>query len=72
MRFFEIRLRVRELFDKDETYSPQEIVGTVDQETAIALCKQEWEECGYEVFEVKSCEEIFPTAIFGGRAIFEE
>jgi hypothetical protein len=68
MRFFRIRLRVRD--DEDKTYNPQEIVGTSDEETAIALCKQEWVDCGYEVLEVRSCEEIFPTAVSGGRAIF--
>lgn len=64
MRFFEIHLRVRELFD--ETL---EIVGTIDQETAIALCKQEWTNCGYEVLEVRSCEEVFPTSVFCERMI---
>lgn len=71
MRFFKIRLRVRELFDESQIYNPQEIVGAINEETAFALCKQEWVDCGYEVLEVRSCEEIFPTAVFGGRAIFE-
>ena len=58
MRFFRIRLRVREIFE-EKTYSPQEIVGAKDEETALALAKAEWED-GYEILEVRSCEEIFP------------
>ena len=68
MRFFRIRLRVREIFDEEKTYSPQEIVGAVDEEAAIALAKSEWED-EFEILEIKSCEEIFPTAVFCGRVI---
>lgn len=68
MRFFKIRLRVREIFDEEKTYSPQEIVGAKDEETALALAKQEWED-GYEILEVRFCEEIFPTAVFCERVM---
>lgn len=65
MRFFRIRLRVREIFE-EKTYSPQEIVGAKDEETAIALAKAEWED-EYEILEVRSCEEVFPEAVFCNR-----
>lgn len=67
MRFFKIHLRVGELFDEAE-----ENVGATDKEAAIALCKQEWADCGYEVLEVRSCEEVFPTSVLCERMIFEE
>lgn len=65
MKFFRIRLRVREIFE-EKTYSPQEIVGAKDEETAIALAKGEWE-VDYEILEVRSCEEVFPEAVFCNR-----
>lgn len=65
MRFFRIRLRVREIFE-EKIYSPQEIVGAKDEETALALAKGEWEG-DYEILEVKSCEEVFPEAVFCER-----
>lgn len=65
MRFFRIRLRVREFFE-EKTYSPQEIVGAKDEETALALAKAEWED-EYEILEVKSCEEVFPEAVLCDR-----
>lgn len=65
MRFFKIRLRVREFFD-EKIYSPQEIVGAKDEETALALAKAEWEdEC--EILEVFMCKEVFPEAVFCER-----
>lgn len=67
MRFFKIRLRVREFFD-EKIYNPQEIVGAKDEETALALAKAEWEG-DYEILEVKSCEEVFPEAVFCARII---
>ena len=68
MRFFKIRLRVREIFE-EKTYNPQEIVGAKDEETALALCKQGWENDGYAVLEVISCEEIYPEAVFCNQVI---
>ena len=68
MRFFKIRLRVREIFE-EKTYSPQEIVGGKDEETALALCKQGWENDGYAMLEVISCEEIYPKAVFCNKII---
>lgn len=65
MRFFRIRLRVREIFE-EKTYSPQEIVGAKDEGTAIALAKAEWED-DYEILEVRSCEEVFPEAVICSR-----
>lgn len=67
MRFFKIRLRVREFFD-EKIYNPQEIVGAKDEETALALAKAEWEG-DYEILEVKSCEEVFPETVFCARII---
>lgn len=71
MKFFKIRANVREFFDTDKTYHPQEVVGASDQETAIVLYKQKWEDCGYEVFEIKSCEEIFPKAVLCRRMWYD-
>ena len=68
MKFFRIRLCVREIFE-DKTYSPQEIVGAKDEETALALAKAEWED-GYEILEVRSCEEIFPEAVICERIVY--
>lgn len=65
MRFFRIRLRVREFFE-EKIYNPQEIVGAKDEETALALAKAEWEG-DYEILEVKSCEEVFPEAVLCDR-----
>lgn len=65
MRFFRIRLRVREFFE-EKIYNPQEIVGAKDEETAIALAKGEWE-VDYEILEVRSCEEVFPEAVICER-----
>ena len=65
MRFFRIRLRVREIF-KQKMYNPQEIVGAKDEETALALAKAEWES-DYEILEVRSCEEVFPEAVLCER-----
>lgn len=67
MRFFRIRLRVREIFE-EKTYSPQEIVGAKDEETALALAKAEWED-EYEILEVRSCEEVFPEAVLCDRIV---
>ena len=67
MRFFRIRLRVRE-FCEEKIYNPQEIVGAQDKETALALAKAEWED-GYEILEVRSCEEVFPDAVLCERIV---
>ena len=67
MKFFRIRLRVREIFE-EKTYSPQEIVGAEDEETALMLAKREWED-GYEILEVRSCEEVFPDAVLCERIV---
>lgn len=67
MRFFKIRMRVREFFD-EKIYNPQEIVGAEDEETALMLAKREWED-GYEILEVKSCEEVFPDAVLCERIV---
>ena len=61
MKFFRIRLRVREFFE-EKIYNPQEIVGAKNKETALALAKAEWED-GCEILEVRSCEEVFPDAV---------
>lgn len=67
MKFFRIRLRVREFFD-EKTYSPQEIVGAKDEETALALAKAEWED-EHEILEVLMCEEIFPESVICERVV---
>ena len=67
MRFFKIRMRVREIFE-EKTYNPQEIVGAKDKETALALAKAEWEG-DYEILEVFMCEEIFPKAVICERVV---
>ena len=68
MRFFRIRLRVREFFD-EKIYNPQEIVGAEDEETALMLAKREWED-GYEILEVRSCKEVFPDAVLCERIVY--
>ena len=68
MRFFRIRLRVREIFE-EKIYNPQKIVGAKDEETALALAKAEWED-EWVLLEVKSCEEIFPEAVFCQRVVY--
>ena len=68
MKFFRIRLRVREIFD-EKIYNPQEIVGAKDEETALALAKAEWED-GYEILEVFMCEEIFPESVICERVVY--
>lgn len=68
MRFFKIRLRVREFFE-EKIYNPQEIVGAKDEETALALAKAEWEG-DYEILEVRSCEEVFPDAVICERIVY--
>lgn len=68
MRFFKIRMRVREFFE-EKIYNPQEIVGAEDEETALALAKAEWED-DYEILEVRSCEEIFPDAVLCERIVY--
>ena len=67
MKFFRIRLRVREFFD-EKIYSPQEIVGAKDEETALALAKAEWED-EHEILEVLMCEEIFPESVICERVV---
>ena len=67
MKFFRIRLRVREIFE-EKIYNPQEIVGAEDEETALMLAKREWED-GYEILEVRSCEEVFPDAVLCERIV---
>ena len=67
MKFFKIRLRVREFFE-EKIYNPQEIVGAKDEETALALAKAEWED-DYEILEIKSCEEVFPEAVLCDRIV---
>lgn len=67
MRFFRIRLRVREFFE-EKIYNPQEIVGAEDEETALALAKAEWED-EHEILEVLACEEIFPESVLCERAV---
>ena len=68
MRFFKIRLRVREFFE-GKIYNPQEIVGAKDEETAIALAKAEWES-DHEILEVRSCKEVFPDAVLCERIVY--
>jgi hypothetical protein len=68
MKFFKIRLRVREFFD-EKIYNPQEIVGAKDEEIALALAKAEWEG-DYEILEVRSCEEIFPDSVICERIVY--
>ena len=68
MRFFRIRLRVREFFE-EKIYNPQEIVGAKDEETALMLAKAEWED-GCEILEVFMCEEIFPESVICERIVY--
>lgn len=68
MRFFRIRMRVREFFE-EKIYNPQEIVGAKDEETALALAKAEWED-EHEILEVRSCEEVFPDAVLCERVVY--
>lgn len=68
MRFFKIRMRVREFFD-EKIYNPQEIVGAEDEETALMLAKKEWED-GCEILEIRSCEEVFPDAVICERIVY--
>ena len=68
MRFFKIRLHVREFFE-EKIHNPQEIVGAEDEETALMLAKKEWED-GCEILEIRSCEEVFPDAVFCERIIY--
>lgn len=68
MRFFKIRMHVREFFE-EKIYNPQEIVGAKDEETALALAKAEWED-GYEILEVFMCEEIFPESVICERIVY--
>lgn len=68
MRFFRIRLRVREFFD-EKIYNPQEIVGAENEETALMLAKAEWEG-RHEILEVRSCEEVFPDAVICERIVY--
>lgn len=68
MRFFRIRLRVREIFE-EKIYNPQEIIGAKDQETALAQAKAQWE-VDYEILEVRSCEEVFPEAVICKRVVY--
>lgn len=67
MRFFRIRLRVREIC-KEKMYNLQEIVGAKDEETALALAKAR--EVGHKILEVKSCEEIFPESVICERIMY--
>lgn len=68
MRFFRIRLRVREFYE-EKIYNSQEIVGAEDEETALMLAKAEWED-RHEILEVRSCEEVFPDAVLCERIIY--
>ena len=68
MKFFRIRLRVREFFE-EKIYNPQEIVGAKDEETAIALAKAEWES-DHEILEVLMCDEIFPESVICERVVY--
>ena len=68
MRFFKIRMRVREFFD-EKIYNPQENVGAKDEETALALAKAEWED-RHEILEIRSCEEVFPDSVICERIMY--
>ena len=68
MKFFRIRLRVRE-FCEEKIYNPQEIVGAEDEETALMLAKAEWED-RHEILEIGSCEEVFPDSVICERIIY--
>lgn len=68
MKFFKIRMRVREFFD-EKIYNPQKIVGAKDEETALALAKAEWQD-EYEILEVRSCEEVFPDSVICERIVY--
>ena len=68
MRFFKIRMRVREFFD-EKIYNPQEIVGAENEEAALMLAKAEWED-RHEILEVRSCEEVFPDAVLCERIVY--
>jgi hypothetical protein len=69
MKFYQIRLTVYDP-GADNYFSPQDIIGASDEQTAIKIACGEWEDCGYNVREVFHCKEIFPTAVLCERAIF--
>lgn len=64
MKFFRIRSFVSDTFHPKDTYHPQDLIGADSKETALALCKQDWEDSGYTYIETISCEEIYPEAVF--------
>ena len=69
MKFFRIKTKVGDTFHPETTYHPQDLIGAESKETALALCKQDWENDGYTVLEVISCEEIYPEAVFCNHII---
>ena len=72
MKFFRIRMRICDTFHETDIYNPQDIIGAESEEVALYLVKKEWENCGYKVLEVRSCEQIYPTAVFCERAEFAQ
>jgi hypothetical protein len=71
MRFYQIRLTVYD-YQANNCFSPQDIIGALDEETAKRAAYKEWNDCGYEVQEIFSCKEIFPKAVICERAIFSD
>lgn len=69
MRFFRFRLFVRDTFNPKDTYHPQSVIGADSQETALAQCKKAWENAGYDMLEVISCEEIYPKLVFCNQVV---
>ena len=69
MKFFSIKTKVNDTFHPTDIYHPQDLIGADSKETALALCKQSWENSGYAMLEVISCEEIYPEAVFCNQVI---
>lgn len=69
MKFFRIRSLISDTFHPKDTYYPQDLIGAESIETALALCKQDWEDSGYAYVETISCEEIYPEAVFCERSL---
>ena len=71
MKFYRIRLRVKDIFHETNILNPQLIIGAESEEKALYLAKKSWtEDNTYEVLKVHSCEEVFPSAIFCDYAYF--
>ena len=70
MKFYRIRLRVKDTFHETNILNPQLIIGAESEEKALYLAKKSWTDNAYEILEVHSCEEVFPSAVFCDYAHF--